>query len=206
MRNIDYASAWRAAQLLFVVALWAIYLATELWKARQERCTASYFIAYGTQARCSSYKLGRRGVCMAAVVCRVCRWSAAQDSHQGGRVYAQRDHWWSACGSVQLCASPSRVPARDPSTRCCPLSQSCQVGNKHHTWKHLFSSLWRQQLRITTVGSCMRAPSDRRGAPPAGDSAAGRDGVHDLAQGAQDAAPPAAHGPRAGRHHAQRQR
>ncbi len=46
-------------QLLFVVALWAIYLATELWKARQERCTAGYFIAYGTQARCSSFKLAQ---------------------------------------------------------------------------------------------------------------------------------------------------
>ena len=40
--------AWK---LLFVLALWAAYLATELWKARNERCSAGYFIAYGTQAR-----------------------------------------------------------------------------------------------------------------------------------------------------------
>ena len=55
-RSANSVSAWRAAQLLFVVALWAIYLATELWKARQERCTAGYFIAYGTQVRCSSFE------------------------------------------------------------------------------------------------------------------------------------------------------
>lgn len=41
-------------KLLFVLALWAAYLATELWKARNERCSAGYFIAYGTQARLPS--------------------------------------------------------------------------------------------------------------------------------------------------------
>ena len=40
-----------AAQLLFVLALWAVYLGTELWKSQNERCTPGYFMAYGTQAR-----------------------------------------------------------------------------------------------------------------------------------------------------------
>lgn len=40
-----------AAQLLFVLALWAVYLGSELWKSQNERCTPGYFMAYGTQAR-----------------------------------------------------------------------------------------------------------------------------------------------------------
>ena len=50
--------AWK---LLFVLALWAAYLATELWKARNERCSAGYFIAYGTQARLPSAHPLERG-------------------------------------------------------------------------------------------------------------------------------------------------
>lgn len=49
-----------AAQLLFVLVLWAAYLGTELWKARNERCTPGYFIAYGTQACPASPPTGLR--------------------------------------------------------------------------------------------------------------------------------------------------
>ena len=52
-----------AAQLLFVLALWAVYLGTELWKSQNERCTPGYFMAYGTQARRAPMLTRQRALC-----------------------------------------------------------------------------------------------------------------------------------------------
>ena len=51
-----------AAQLLFVLALWALYLGTELWKSQNERCTPGYFMAYGFQARHALMLLRQRAL------------------------------------------------------------------------------------------------------------------------------------------------
>ncbi|KAK9832849.1 hypothetical protein WJX81_007097 [Elliptochloris bilobata] len=45
-----FLARMQIGKLLFVLALWAVYLATELWKARNNRCSTGYFLAYGTQA------------------------------------------------------------------------------------------------------------------------------------------------------------
>ena len=52
-----------AAQLLFVLALWAVYLGSELWKSQNERCTPGYFMAYGTQARHALMPMRKRTHC-----------------------------------------------------------------------------------------------------------------------------------------------
>ena len=171
---LELSSTAVTAQLLFVLVLWAVYLGTELWKSQNERCTPGYFMAYGTQAGPVLARTHQHARCQQEL------WSLRQCTASHTVVHLE------AVGS--FCAL----------THAPPICLRCYCNSLTHCHAPGSSGFFLCADAATNLPAFPMQVT-----PPTGGGAAGSDCGHDVPQGAQDGAPPAAHGPGAGRHPAQ---